>query len=226
MASERTRKLVMLAAFAAIALVVTVVGRISIAPAAPYLKYDPKDVIILISGFLYGPLPAILVSVTVSLVEMVTVSDSGIIGMVMNVVASCSFVCPAVLIYRKKSTASGALFGLAFGVLCMTVMMLLWNFFLTPIYTGMPREAVAAMLVPVFLPFNLIKGTLNASFALLLYKPLFGALSRSNRLPKSALPASGLVAAGAKSRSIVISVVAFGAVLCCVSGILLWQALA
>ncbi len=224
MADEKTRKLVTLAALAAIALVVTLVGRIAFMPAAPYLKYDPKDVIVLISGFLYGPFPAIMVSLTVSLVEMVTVSDSGIIGMVMNVMATCSFVCPAVLIYRKKSTVSGVLFGLALGVLLMTAMMLLWNFFLTPIYTGMPREAVAAMLVPVFLPFNLIKGALNAALSLLLYKPLFSALQRSGRLPKSALPVAGAAVSGVRSRSVVLTVA--GVVLfCSVSGMFLLRSM-
>ncbi len=226
MANERTRKLVTLAALAAIALVVTLVGRISIAPAAPFLKYDPKDVIILIAGFLYGPLPAIAVSVVVSLIEMVTVSDSGIIGMVMNVLASCSFVCPAVLLYRRKNTVKSAFTGLAMGVLAMTAVMLLWNYFLTPIYMGTPREVVAAMLVPVFLPFNLIKGTLNAGFAMLLYKPLFNALYRSNRLPKEALPVTGATVVGAKQQSAVLVIVSFAVVLCGISGVFLWQVMA
>ena len=98
MASERTRKMVALAVMAAIALVVTWLGRFSIAPTAPFLKYDPKDVVILMAGFLYGPLPAILVSLSVSLIEMITVSESGLIGMLMNVLASCSFVVPAALL--------------------------------------------------------------------------------------------------------------------------------
>lgn len=45
---------------------------------------------------------------------------------------------------------------------------------------GYPREAVAALLLPAFLPFNLIKGGLNAAITLLLYKPTVTILRRSN----------------------------------------------
>ena len=36
--------------------------------------------------------------------------------------------------------------------------MLLWNYLITPIYMGMDREEIVVpMLIPVFLPFNLVK---------------------------------------------------------------------
>ena len=65
----------------------------------------------------------------------------------------------------------------------MTGIMLLWNAFLTPLYTGAPREAVISMLVPLFLPFNAIKGGLNAAITLLVYKPLIRALRAAKLLP-------------------------------------------
>ena len=58
----------------------------------------------------------------------------------------------------------------------MAVAMLLWNYIITPFYMGVPRETVAGMLLPVFLPFNLVKGGLNAALTLLLYKPIVSAL--------------------------------------------------
>jgi len=61
--------MVILAMLSAIAFVVMCVGRI---PILLWLKYDPKDVIIAIGGFLFGPLSALLMSVVVSLVEMIT----------------------------------------------------------------------------------------------------------------------------------------------------------
>ena len=82
-------------------------------------------------------------------------------------------------IYKKKHTLSGAIIGLITGCVAMTIIMILWNYLITPIYMGYPREAVAEMLVPVFLPFNLIKGGLNASFTFLLYKPVITALRKS-----------------------------------------------
>lgn len=45
---------------------------------------------------------------------------------------------------------------------------------------GYPREAIVELLIPVFLPFNVIKGGLNAAITMLLYKPVVTALRRSN----------------------------------------------
>lgn len=50
----------------------------------------------------------------------------------------------------------------------------------TPLYMGYPREAVVKLLLPAFLPFNLLKGGLNASIiTFLLYKPIVTALRKS-----------------------------------------------
>ena len=98
----------------------------------------------------------------------------------MNVVSSCSFACTAALVYQKRHRLSGAVLGLLSGLICQVAVMMLWNYLIAPIYMGYPREAVAALLLPAFLPFNLIKGGLNAAITLLLYKPTVTVLRRSN----------------------------------------------
>ena len=50
------------------------------------------------------------------------------------------------------------------------------------------RADVAAMLVPVFLPFNLLKGCLNATITVLLYKPVVQGLRHAHLLPPSKTP--------------------------------------
>ena len=170
-----TKKLVSIAMLCAVAYVVMMVGRI---PIVLFLKYEAKDVIIAIGGFIYGPLTAFIISLIVSVVEMFTVSDTGIIGCVMNILSTCSFACVAAYIYKKNRTLMGAVGGLLAGCLLMVIVMLLWNYLITPIYMGYPREAVAEMLIPVFLPFNLLKGGLNATITMLLYKPVVSALRR------------------------------------------------
>ena len=124
-------------------------------------------------------------AIVVAFVEMITVSHTGIIGFIMNALATCAFCCTATFIYKKRHTMAGAILGLAAGVVVLTAAMLLWNYFLTPIYQGMPREAVAAMLVPIFLPFNLVKGGMNMAATLLLYKPVVTALRRSGLVAPS-----------------------------------------
>ena len=180
---NKMKKLTTLAMLSAIAYVVMAVGRI---PVIMFLKYDPKDVIIAIGGFIFGPLSAFIVSLLVSLVEMFTVSDTGFIGFIMNVISTCAFACTAAYIYERKRTLKGAIIGLISGTLLMTGVMILWNYLITPLYLGYPREAVVEMLIPAFLPFNLLKGGLNTALTMLLYKPLVGALRKSNLIPAPA----------------------------------------
>ena len=172
---NKTHRLTLMAMFAALAYIVMLVGRFPIS-SVDFLKYDPKDVILVICGFILGPMPALLVTFVVSAIEMLTVSSTGIIGLIMNVLSSAGFACTAAFVYKKRHSLRGAAVGLVLGALVMTALMLLWNYFITPYYMGMPREAVAAMLVPVFLPFNLIKSALNAAIAMLVYKPVSRAL--------------------------------------------------
>ena len=149
-----------------------------------FLKYEPKDVVISIGGFLYGPLASAVIALIVSLIEMVTISSTGWIGLLMNVLSSAAFACVAALIYQKKRTLRGAVIGLLSGVVLMTIAMLLWNYLITPIYMGYPRAAVAAMLPTVFLPFNLLKGGLNAALTMLVYKPVVNALRKAHLAPE------------------------------------------
>ena len=177
-ANNSTRKLTLAAMFAALAYIVMVVIHIHLVAAAPFLTYDPKDVILAICGFTLGPIPALTTTAVVSLLEMLTVSTTGPIGFVMNLLSSASFVLPAAALYKRRRTLAGAGIGLTLGVVLAVIAMLLWNYFITPLYMGTPREAVAAMLLPVFLPFNLIKAALNASITLLIYKPISRTLKR------------------------------------------------
>ena len=182
-----TKELTMLAMISAIAYVLVTTVRI---PVVLFLKYEPKDVIITIGGFLMGPGAVLISSGVVSLIEMFSISDTGIIGCIMNFLSTCSFACVAALIYKRNHTIRGAITGLAVGTVFMTIVMLLWNYLITPLYMGLPREDVAAMLVPAFLPFNLIKAGLNSSITLLLYKPLVTGLRKAGLITAPATSAS------------------------------------
>ena len=146
---------------------------------AGFLSFDLKDVVIVIGGFMLGPLAAFIITVIVSLIEMITVSSTGLIGLLMNVLASCSFACVAAVIYHRDHSMKGAIISLIAGVLCMTAIMLLWNWLITPLYMHVDRAVVVSMLIPTFLPFNLIKGGINATLAMLLYKPIVTALRKA-----------------------------------------------
>src|SRR5699024_10970739 len=122
----------------------------------------------------------------VAFIEMITISTTGPIGFIMNALATCAFCCTASFIYKKMHTKKGAVLGLACGVVCLVVVMLLWNYLITPLYmTGFSRADVAALLPTLFLPFNLAKGGMNMAATLLLYPPVVGALRRSGVVPQS-----------------------------------------
>ena len=171
------KKLVLIAMLAAVAYVIVCLIRV---PVVLFLNYEPKDVIITIGAFLLGPVCGFVVSLLVSLLEMVTISGTGPIGALMNLLSTCSFACTAAIIYKKPRTFSGAIIGLAVGTVAMTAVMVLWNWLITPLYMGVSREVVQGMLIPYFLPFNLFKATLNCALVLILYKPLVTALRRAS----------------------------------------------
>lgn len=184
MKHEQVKKLTVLAMLCAVAYVIVALVRI---PVVMFLKYEPKDVIIAFGGFLYGPLAALIVTTVVSFIEMLTVSTTGWIGLIMNILSTAAFACTAALVYRKKHTLSGAVIGLLLGSVAMTVVMLIWNYALTPRYMRMARADVAAMLVPVFLPFNLLKSGLNSAITILLYRPLVQGLRHVGLFPQSSV---------------------------------------
>lgn len=167
-----TKKLAVLGLLAALAYISLLFIRIPIIPSATFLRYDIKDVIITIGGFLYGPLYGLILAIIVSFLQMLTASEYGLIGFTMNLLSTASFVCAASAIYKYKKDYWGALKGLALGCVSMTVIMLLWNYIVTPMYMGVTRDVVKDMLLPVFLPFNLIKSVLNAGISMVLYKNL------------------------------------------------------
>ena len=194
--ATNVRTITSLAMLAAIAYVVMLLSKM-LPQVQHFLQMDLKDTIICIGGFLFGPLSAAIVAIVVAVVEMFTVSDTGPIGCIMNVLATCAFCCTATFVYKKLHTRKGAVIGLALGTVCLTVVMLLWNYLITPIYMEMDRAVVAAMLPTVFLPFNLVKGGLNMALILLIYKPVVTALRKARLVPESQTAVQGKGGLGA-----------------------------
>jgi riboflavin transporter FmnP len=178
-----------IAMFTALAYVSVIIAK-PIPNVSGFLSYEPKDAIIVIAGLLISPLASALISLLVSFIEMITISTTGPYGLIMNVLSTCAFAVPAAWIYHKNRTKKGAVIGLATGVVCMVICMLLWNYIITPLYMKVDRSVVAGMMLSVFLPFNLIKGGINAGITLLIYKPIVKAL-RSAKLVEASTAENG-----------------------------------
>lgn len=102
--NSKTKKITTIAMLCAVTYVVMVVGRI---PVVLFLKYDPSDVIVTLGGLIWGPMTSCIVSVIVASIEMITVSDTGILGCIMNIIQTLSFACTAAGIYKKGTRCQG-----------------------------------------------------------------------------------------------------------------------
>lgn len=150
-----------------------------------FLSFEVKNAILAVGGFLYGPIASLLSVLLVSFLEFVTFSQTGLWGLLMNVLSSAFFLCPAAYIYKKNRSLKGAVAGLAVGVVLTVAAMVLWNWLVTPFYMGVPRTVVEGMLIPLFLPFNALKAVVNAVLSLLLYKSAVSALRRAGLVPQT-----------------------------------------
>lgn len=176
---SKTTRLILAALFSALAYIVMMLFKTPLLPAASYLKYDAKDVLLGLESVILGPIPAVLSTAVVSLIEFFTNSHSGPIGSLMNFISSSLFILPLGIICRRKKSFDRLCIGLVCSVIIQGFMMMPMNYILTPLYQPMSREAVAKLLLPIILPFNLLKQTINAVIILIVYKPLTGILKKS-----------------------------------------------
>ncbi len=187
-AQQKTKRAATVAVISAMAFLAAAFLRI---PVISFLKFDPKDVIITICGFIYGPAAACITALISCLLEFATVSSTGVTGLVMNIISSIAFAGTASYIYSRKKTMRTAVISLLAAIAVMSCAMLLWNYLISPLYMNVSRQQIAPMLITMFLPFNLIKGTLNAAITMLIYKPVVSALRRARLAPEPKSPAGG-----------------------------------
>ncbi|MCR5392789.1 MAG: ECF transporter S component [Olsenella sp.] len=169
-----TRRIAVTALLCAMAAICTLLLEFPILPGVTWLKYDPSGIVALIAGFAFGPATGAVVSVIPYLVHVATAS--GVYGMIMAVLATFSLVMPASLIYQRNRTMRGAVLGLVVGGVVCLAACIVGNLIVTPFYTGMPLDAVVALIVPALLPFNLIKIIVNCAVFALIMRPAFKAM--------------------------------------------------
>lgn len=177
-----TKKITTVGMLCAMAIIINLMISFPIIPSVSFLKYDPKDIIIVIGGFIFGPLTSLIMSAITSVLEIVYRGGT-ILDILMNIISTCTFAMTAAYCYKKMHTKKGAVLGLVFGIIACTVSMIIWNYVIDPIYFQMPRSAVVAML-PAIALFNIIKCGLNMAVTLFLYKPVITILRNTNLVEK------------------------------------------
>lgn len=169
-----------MAMLVALSLILVMLINFPILPAVPFMKYDPADIPILIGSFLFGPIGGIILTAIVSILQGLFISgDGGPIGIIMHFLATGTFALIAGFIYQRTRTKRAAIVGLVCGALSMTLIMVICNLLLTPIFLGAPMEKVIELLLPAIIPFNLIKATINAIITYFIYKPISNFVHRN-----------------------------------------------
>ena len=153
-----------------------------------FLKIDASDIPALLGAFALGPLAGVAIEALKNLAHLLN-STTGGIGELANLVIGSAFVGTAGLLYRFHKTRASAFLGMGLGVLVMTTVACLANYFvLLPLYInvlhfpldaiiGLTRAAgntlvkdMPTLILYVFVPFNLLKGLAVSVLTGLVYK--------------------------------------------------------
>ena len=164
-----TKQLVVMALMCALALLLSFV-EFPIFPAASFLKLDISLVPSTVVGFAYGAGPGVLVGLACAVAHAAITGNW--VGCLMSCIVAIVYIVPAALIYSKMHTLKGGIIGLVVAIVCLTVGIIIANLIIDPIFYGMPFEAVAALVLPAILPFNIIKGVLVSILTMLVYKTI------------------------------------------------------
>ena len=171
----KLQKISVTALFCALAFLMTFLFRFKVS----FLTFDFKDAIISVLSLLYGPLYGVVCAGVVSVLELLSVSDTGMYGLIMNFISSATFALACGSVYKFKRDFTGAILSAAVSVISVTGVMMLANIFITPYYMGVTANDVIALIPTLLLPFNLCKSLINAASFLIIYKPVTTALKKS-----------------------------------------------
>ena len=114
--------------------------QIPLIPGVTFLTYDPSLMPAMVCGFAVGPGAGIAVGAV------------------------------AAVIYRRKRTFKQGVIGLVVSVLAATVGAIAANLTIGVLFWYGSVDVILPMLLPAIVPFNLVKGTVNAVLTLIVYK--------------------------------------------------------
>lgn len=157
----------------------------------PFLSFDLSGLMEMLGGFMFGPMAAACIIVVKILLQLVMQGSFSLgTGELQNLILSCSYVLPALIIYHRNKTKKMAITGMAVSTLFVSVMAVFTNLYLIiPFYVklfGMSMDDiitmcrtvnpamknVTSMAVFELLPFNLIKYGVTSLVTFIVYKRL------------------------------------------------------
>ncbi|MBO5321017.1 MAG: ECF transporter S component [Clostridia bacterium] len=175
MQKNNVKKISVTALFCAIAFLMTFVFRFKVG----FLTFDLKDAVISVISLLYGPIYGVASAGVVAVLELLSVSDTGLYGLIMNFISSATFAIACGSVYKFKRSFSGAIIAVVVSVISVTAIMMVANIFITPYYMGVETAEIIALIPTMLFPFNLCKSIVNAASLLIIYKPITNALKKT-----------------------------------------------
>lgn len=101
-----------------------------------FLTFDAKDAVIGLASLLLGPVYGIVSAALVAVLEFITISDTGVYGLIMNFLSTGTFALCCGIIYKYKRTFPGAILAVIMSLISVTAVMMLANLFITPFFMG------------------------------------------------------------------------------------------
>ena len=155
----------------------------------PFMNFDLCGLVELIGGFAMGPLQAFAIIMVKILLKLATEgTSSAFTGELQNVLLSCAYVLPPVILYHRNKTKRTAMVGMATGTIFCSIVAVFTNLFIIiPFYMKLMGQEMgyfiqmcaeanpmvqnaATLAIFGIIPFNLIKCSINSLGAMVLYK--------------------------------------------------------
>lgn len=144
---------------------------------ASFLQLDLSNVFIMLGGFMYGPLPALMICAIKELIH-IPIGTTGGVGELANVIITSAFVLLPSIVYRYKKGFKIVVITLLVACIIQSSVSLLVNKFINfpffmggvPFVPNATSEKMFSMLWGYVLAFNVIKSVVISVITILLYK--------------------------------------------------------
>ena len=186
---RRITSCAILSAMAAVLMYLELKPSLLLLPFPDFLAFDFSEIPVLIGTFALGPVWGVVIELIKNLLHLPATGTMGV-GELSNFITGSIFILTAGLIYRKFRTKKGAAVSMAVATVVLAAASVPVNAFINlPFYEaamGFTLEAVVgisaavnplvkdkiSLLLAVFVPFNLLKGTAVGIITFLVYKPI------------------------------------------------------
>lgn len=190
MNNSKTNRLVKISILSTIALLLMVFAEVALPIFPDFLKFDISDVPAIFGAFAMGPAAGVAIEALKNVLHAIFKPGTMGLGELANFIVGSAFVYTAGMLYLRKKNKKHALLGLISGVIVMTLVAAVFNYFvLLPLYESIlgfkitTVVSIAKNINPAIndlnsfillsiVPFNLLKGIIVSIIVFVSYKSL------------------------------------------------------